>query len=107
MKYKGYTAAVEYDDELGMMTGYVVNTRDQIYFEGRSVDELRQAFEDSVDDYLVFCEEQGLDPAKPFSGSLRLRLAPDLHRDAATTAAARGMSLNAFISEATKVAVGT
>ena len=53
MDYKGYVGMVEFDDEADIFHGEVVNLRDVITFQGRSVDALRQAFEESVDDYLA------------------------------------------------------
>ncbi len=55
MEYKGYLGKVEFDDEAGVFHGEVSNTRDVITFQGKSVAELKQAFHDSVDDYLAFC----------------------------------------------------
>ncbi len=65
MKYKGYEARVQFDDEAGLFHGEVVNLRDVITFQGTSVAELRAAFRDSVDDYLEFCASRGEQPAKP------------------------------------------
>ena len=59
MEYKGYIGKVELDDDAGILHGEVVNTRDVITFQGRTVEEVRQAFRDSVDDYLAFCAERG------------------------------------------------
>ena len=98
MRYKGYAASVEFDDNVGVFHGEVVNTQDVITFEGTSVDELVRAFHDSVDDYLVFCRERGEPPDKPFSGSLMLRLDPRLHGRAHVSAKQAGISLNAWIS---------
>jgi predicted HicB family RNase H-like nuclease len=99
MNYKGYEAAVTFDDQADLFHGEVINTRDVIAFQGRSVKELRAAFRDSVDDYLAFCKERGEEPDKPFSGKLVLRLTPDLHRAVALQARRRGKSLNSFIAE--------
>lgn len=57
MKYKGYVGKVEFDDDADLFHGEIMNTRDVITFQGRTTDELRQAFKDSVDDYLAFCAE--------------------------------------------------
>lgn len=46
MEHKGYLGKIEFDDEANVFHGEVVNIRDVITFEGQSVDELRQAFED-------------------------------------------------------------
>jgi len=99
MNHRGYTAHIEYDDEDGLFHGEVIDLRDVVTFAGRSVDELRQAFHDSVDDYLEFCEERGEDPDRPFSGRLMVRLPPELHRAIYTRARQEGKSLNQFIAD--------
>jgi len=97
MEYKGYMGKVEFDDEAGVIHGEVINTRDVITFQGTSVDELKQAFEDSVDDYLDFCKERGDEPDKPFSGNLVIRINPALHRELSVEAKKTGKSLNNLI----------
>ncbi len=57
MSYKGYTGSVEYDDENGVFTGTVLNTKAVITFHGASADELEKEFHASVDDYLQWCKE--------------------------------------------------
>ena len=68
MEYKGYVGQVQFDDEANIFHGDVINIRDVITFEGRSVEELRQALEDSVEDYLEFCAELGKEPERPSGG---------------------------------------
>jgi predicted HicB family RNase H-like nuclease len=97
LSYKGYTGHVEFDDEAGLFHGEVLDTRDVITFQGRSVDEIEAAFRDSVDDYLAFCAERGEKPDKPFSGRLMLRLPGDLHREVFIRARREGKSLNQFV----------
>jgi predicted HicB family RNase H-like nuclease len=62
MKYKGFEAKIEYDDDASLFHGEVVGIRDVITFQGVSVDELKVAMRDSVDDYLEFCAERGESP---------------------------------------------
>ena len=97
MTYKGYEGVVEYDDEAGLFAGEVINTRDVITFQGRTVEKLRQAFHESVDDYLVFCKERNEEPDKPFSGKLILRMPPELHRRLAIEARRKRQSVNRYI----------
>lgn len=97
MTYKGYGARVEFDEEAGVLHGEVLHLRDVITFQGTSVDELRAAFKDSVDDYLEFCALEGRDPEKPYSGKLLVRLEPDLHRAITGAAAETGESLNTWV----------
>ena len=61
MNYKGYIGQVEYDDENRIFAGSVINTRDVITFQGESVQELENAFHESVDDYLAWCREDGVE----------------------------------------------
>jgi predicted HicB family RNase H-like nuclease len=99
MTYKGYQAKVEMDEEAGLFHGEVINTRDVITFQGRSVRELKKAFADSVDDYLEFCAARGEEPEKPFSGKFLVRVSPEMHREIMAEARQQGKSLNAYVSE--------
>ena len=51
---KGYMGQVEFDDEAGLFHGEVTDLRDVVTFQGTSVEELEEAFRNSVDDYLEF-----------------------------------------------------
>lgn len=105
MEYKGYIGKVEVDDEAGILYGEVVNVRDVITFEGASVNELQQAFHESIDDYLEFCAKRGESPEKPFSGKFVVRLPADLHRKAYVRAKLKDQSLNSWITEAVESAL--
>jgi predicted HicB family RNase H-like nuclease len=62
LEYKGYISKIEIDDEAGILYGEVINVRDVITFEGKSVAETQKAFQISVDDYLAFCAERHESP---------------------------------------------
>lgn len=106
MIYKGYEGKVKFDEQAGIFHGDVINTRDVITFEGKSVDELAKAFHDSVDDYLDFCAARGEEPEKPFSGRFVVRVSSELHKRAQVAARRDGLSLNAWMIEAIKRRVG-
>src|SRR5260370_31015925 len=99
MEYKGYVGRVEFDEENDTLYGEVVGTQDVITFEAAAAPDLRREFERSVEEYLAFCQEQGKEPDKPFSGQFLTRADPDLHRQISLLAALAGMSLNAWIVE--------
>lgn len=67
MAYKGYFASVEFDDTADVFHGRVVNSGPYpiATFEGTETGELRREFERSVDEYLTWCEEDGVEPWKP------------------------------------------
>jgi hypothetical protein len=60
---------------------------------------LRQAFRDSIDDYLAFCEARGEEPEKPFSGKFVTRISPALHRKITLLAHRSRQSVNAWIAK--------
>ncbi len=99
MNYKGYTGHIEFDDEAGLFHGEVIDTRDLVTFQGRSVEEIVTAFRDSVDDYLDFCQERGEKPDKPFSGKFVLRMNPELHHSIHIKAIKAGKSLNKWVND--------
>ena len=76
MEYKGYQSSVILDDEVGIFHGEVVGTRDVITFQGKSMEELREAFRESVDEYINFCRERGKEHETPFSGPTGERQRP-------------------------------
>ena len=105
MKYKGYEAVIEYDDDDRIFVGRVINTRDVIVFDGITVDELETSFHAVIDEYLEDCAAINKDPEKPYSGKFNLRLSPELHRKVATQAERRGQSFNAFVESVLEDAI--
>lgn len=100
MTYNGYIAKVEYDEDAQVFCGSVINTRTVITFHGTSVGELKKEFKASVDDYIEWCKEDGIEPEKPYSGKFNVRLSPELHERVAVKAALTGVSINSFVEKA-------
>ena len=107
MEYKGYAAKVEFDDSVGRLHGGVVNSGPYpiATFEATDVEGIRREFHRSIDEYLASCEEDGIEPRKPFSGKLNLRLGPDLHQRVAQFAAESGLSMNSWVLQALEKSV--
>lgn len=106
MSYKGYPARVQYSEDDGCFVGHIVGINDIVGFHGDAVVELRQAFEEAVDDYLETCERLGRAPQKPYSGNLMLRIPPDVHAAVAAAAEVSGKSINQWATEMFEKAVG-
>lgn len=106
--YKGYTGTVDIDFEAGILFGRVTDLTDVITFQGTTVSEARQAFHDSIDDYLDYCKELGREPERPFSGRLLFRTTPEHHRNISVAATLDGKSINAWMDAVlSEAATGT
>jgi predicted HicB family RNase H-like nuclease len=100
LKYKDYIAEIQIDQKAGLLAGTVLNMRDGIAFEGKTVEKVIQAFHAAVDRYLAYCEESGGVPDKPFSGRLPFRTTPERHHNIFIAARLAGAkSLNAWMDE--------
>jgi predicted HicB family RNase H-like nuclease len=99
MEYKGYYGDVVYDAEAKLFHGDVINTSDVITFQGNSVEEIDQAFHESVDDYLDWCQQDGVEPSKPLTGNIKVHLPVDLELKVVLAARRQHMSINRFIQK--------
>jgi len=68
IRYREYTGHFEYDDEAGIFHGEILGIDDVVTFQGKSLDELKQAFRDSVAEYLDVCAKAGKNPDEPHAG---------------------------------------
>lgn len=102
LEYKGYKGSVEYSKEDNCLCGKVqgMGNKVLILYEGTTIDELRKDFEEGIDSYLEGCKADGVEPVKPFSGKLNLRMTSELHARVAAFAASTGMTINDFINQA-------
>jgi predicted HicB family RNase H-like nuclease len=80
MTHDGYVATIDLDEDAGLFHGEVINTRDVLTFQGRTIDELKAAFADTLADYIDWCRGRGKEPERPYSGNFTVRISPELHR---------------------------
>jgi len=105
LTYRNYTGVLEVDLDAGELFGRTLGMRDVITFQGKTVEQARKSFEESVDFYLSCCEEEGTQPDRPYSGRFNVRIAPEVHRRLVILAESRGQSLNEVVGAALAVAV--
>jgi predicted HicB family RNase H-like nuclease len=105
LEYRGYLAIIEVDEDEDCFHGRVINTRDLINFYGRTPSELRAELMKSVEEYLAFCAERGVEPEKPYSGKFLVRVSPRVHKALAIKAAREQKSLNTVVAERLESAV--
>ena len=108
--YKGYTANIEFDAADGLFVGRLAGINDVVGFHAETVEDLKRAFHEAVDDYTVTCTALSKAPEKPYSGKLMVRVAPEIHAQAALAAQLSGQSLNRWtegvLREAARRAIG-
>lgn len=94
LEYKGYQGSIETSVEDNVLHGKILHIVDLVTFEGQTPLELKQAFEEQVDEYLEFCREEGVAPDKPFKGTFNVRIGEENHKNLALAASRAGISLN-------------
>ena len=106
LTYKDFIGSVNFNAEDMVFHGRVEGINDLVTFEGRSVDELIEAFYEAVDDYIELCREAGKEPLQSCKGSFNVRIHPDTHRKALQKALAQGISLNRLVQMAIEKELG-
>jgi predicted HicB family RNase H-like nuclease len=99
MHYKDYYGSYHLDIEAKVFYGKLEFIKALITYEASTAKGLQKAFVEAVDDYLAMCEQEGIEPERPFKGSFNVRVGEELHRKAALAAASAGITLNQFICE--------
>lgn len=62
--YKGYYCKIEYSAEDKVIYGKIMGIHSLISFESESATDIENEFHNTVDDYLSYCEEEGVEPEK-------------------------------------------
>ena len=100
----GYSAVIGYDSELEMFRGEFVGLNGGADFYATDLEGLKREGALSLKVFLDECAARGIKPKKA-KGKFALRLDQDIYSQATIAAAARGKSLNQFITEAVRDAV--
>jgi len=100
LEYKEYKGSIEFDLEDNCLFGKALFLDDAVIYQGETIAELKRCFEESIDEYLLTCEEIGKEPEKQFSGVFNVRMESSLHRSMAHRAVKLGVTLNALVSQA-------
>jgi predicted HicB family RNase H-like nuclease len=67
MTYKGYPASIVYDDEDEVFTGHIAGIQDGVGFHADTLETLRAAFHEAVDDYIETCQRIGKAQSLPLT----------------------------------------
>jgi predicted HicB family RNase H-like nuclease len=100
LQYQNYYASVHFSAADEVFYGRILGINDLISFEGASVQELKAAFEEALEDYLETCATIGKTPEKTYKGTFNVRVSSALHKEAAIFAAVHNITLNEFVKKA-------
>ena len=100
LHYKGYNGSVGYSEEDQCLYGKVLGLKNSlILYEGNSLDELKEDFENGVENYLERCQRRGVEPEQPYNGILSIRVSSDIHVKMAMYVERRGTNVDSFVSD--------
>ncbi len=105
LNYKGFVGVFNYVEDEEILFGKIEGITDLVTFQGESVKEIKEAFEEAVDDYKELCKEIGKEPYKSFKGSFNVRIAPNLHREVFLEAKRLNINLNQFVQNSLEQAI--
>lgn len=97
--YKGYKGSAEFSAEDNLFYGKVLQISDLVMYDSVSFDGLKKEFENSVEEYLADCLTAKKQAEKPCTGSVNIRIGPELHLSLKYLADAEGVSLNEYIKK--------
>ena len=100
LEYNGYHATITYDADDELFVGEVFGIADSLNFHGSSIEELKQMFAQTIDNYLDLCKQVGKDPEKEFKGSFNVRIPSELHKKISILAAQQKITLNQYVVNA-------
>src|SRR3990170_7352178 len=66
LTYKGFIGTVHFSAEDKVFHGKIEGIDDLVTFGGHSVEELKKAFHNEVDDYIALCKEMGKEPIRSY-----------------------------------------
>lgn len=102
--YKGYIPEIWYEADDKAFHAIAQGIRSVIHAEAATLEDIQKEFAISVDTYLEYCAEEGIEPQKPKSGKLAVRLSPEIHEMVSVAANTEAKSVNQWIAETLKEA---
>ena len=104
--YKGYYTDVKFEAEDHSLCGIIEGIKDFVNFVCYDAKDVEKEFHQAVDDYLIYCEEIGKEPEKPYSGVFQVRVTPEIHRNIAERARKENTTINTVVRRTLQQAFG-
>ncbi|HAO15233.1 MAG TPA: toxin-antitoxin system HicB family antitoxin [Tenacibaculum sp.] len=95
-----YYGSVEFSADDNILYGKIIGINDLVTYEAESVDDLKGAFIEAIEDYLETCKSLGKEPNKLYKGAFNVRTTKRVHAYLAILAEKRKMKLNEVVNKA-------
>ena len=105
LQHEGFIGSVHFSAADDCLFGKIEGIHDLITFEGRDVEELKNAFIEAVEDYRALCIQTHKIMHRSYKGSFNVRIAPELHQKAVLKSLVLGISLNQLVQKAIEAEV--
>lgn len=105
MKFGEYDAVISFDPEIQMFRGEFIGLNGGADFYADSIENLQKEGETSLKVFLEYAKEKNIQPKKPASGKLVLRLKPEIHEKYKLLASSKNISLNQLLNETLEKAI--
>lgn len=102
LHYKDYYGTVNVSEEDNILYGQVIGIKGLLSYEGTTVVELKQDFQEVVDEYIADCKKNNIKPQVSYKGTFNVRIKPELHRSLVEYADENNESLNSAVTTAIK-----
>ena len=101
LSYKGFSGNIEFCKTDNCFCGKVLGLPKNILivYEGSTASELYNDFKAGIDHYLESCKAKSIEPYKPYSGTMNIRISPEIHRKIAMLAKEKKVSINSIICD--------
>ena len=100
IEYKNFYGTVHFNSDDNIFYGKIEGISDLVTFEGSNVNEIKESFQEAVEDYIKICKNNNKPLYKSFKGSFNVRISEDLHKKAVIKAITMDVSLNQLVNQA-------
>lgn len=97
--YRDYVAEIRYSRLDASLVGQLKGMKTLLIFKGQSLDEMKIKFRETVDNYLLECEQEGKEPEKQFATDTIISIPTELYREYVQTSEELGKNEHELISE--------
>ena len=99
LSYKGFNGSISFSDVDHVYYGKIEDIDALVNYEGNDLKELEQAFQEAVDDYIIYCEEEEIPLHHRETTISNIVVKPEIYTRIANLAEKEGITISHYISD--------